>query len=59
LIVYLVIWWVLLKTPPVSETEFFVKVADAQVTFVHDQDGRVTHLLLRLSGNERKAKKID
>jgi CubicO group peptidase (beta-lactamase class C family) len=44
---------------PESETEFFVKVADTRVTFVHDQDGRATHLLLRLSGNERKAIKID
>jgi len=42
---------------PESETRFFLKVVDAQVTFVKDEQGRVTHLVLH-EGGDRTAKKI-
>jgi hypothetical protein len=41
-----------------SETKFFLKVVDAQITFVKDNTGRVTHLILRQGGAEQQAKKI-
>ena len=40
-----------------AEDRFFAKVADARVAFVRGDDGRVTHLVLRLSGREYKAAK--
>ena len=43
---------------PSSETEFFLKVIDAQVTFVKDQQGKVTHLILHQNGRNMEAKKI-
>jgi CubicO group peptidase (beta-lactamase class C family) len=42
---------------PESETKFFLKVVDAQVTFVKDDKGVVTHLILH-QGGDRTAKKI-
>src|SRR6266511_3325779 len=42
---------------PESETKFFLKVVDAQVTFVKDDKGAVTHLILH-QGGDQKAKKI-
>jgi hypothetical protein len=42
---------------PESETKFFLKVVDAKVTFVKDESGKVTHLILN-QGGERKAMKI-
>jgi CubicO group peptidase (beta-lactamase class C family) len=42
---------------PESETKFFLKVVDAQVTFVKDDKGVVTHLILH-QGGDQKAKKI-
>jgi hypothetical protein len=42
---------------PESETKFFLKVVDAQVTFVKDDKGAVTHLILH-QGGDRTAKKI-
>lgn len=42
---------------PESETKFFLKVIDAQVTFVKDASGKVTHLILH-QGGDREAKKI-
>jgi CubicO group peptidase (beta-lactamase class C family) len=42
---------------PESETKFFLKVVDAQVTFVKDDKGAVTHLILHQVG-DRTAKKI-
>jgi hypothetical protein len=44
---------------PESENRFFVKIADAQVSFAKDREGRVTHLLLLVSGNEQKATKVE
>lgn len=42
---------------PESETRFFMKIADVQFTFVKDDKGAVTHLILH-QGGEQKAKKI-
>lgn len=42
---------------PESETKFFLKIVDAQVTFVKDATGRVTHLVLH-QGEDREAKRI-
>ncbi|MCI0660807.1 MAG: serine hydrolase [Acidobacteria bacterium] len=42
---------------PESETKFFLKDVDAQVTFVKDEKGVVTHLILH-QGGDRKAMKI-
>lgn len=43
---------------PESETKFFLKVVDAKVTFVKDDTGKVTHLILH-QGGDQKAKKIN
>lgn len=42
---------------PESQTKFFLRVVDAQVTFVKDVTGRVTHLVLH-QGGDREAKRI-
>jgi CubicO group peptidase (beta-lactamase class C family) len=42
---------------PESDIKFFLKVVDAQVTFVKDDKGVVTHLILH-QGGDQKAKKI-
>jgi len=43
---------------PESETEFFYKVVNAQITFVKDNQGRVTDLILHQNGQNPKATKI-
>ena len=43
---------------PESETEFFLKGRDAQVTFIRDRKGQVTHALLRINGAPIRAKRI-
>lgn len=43
---------------PSSPTEFFLKVVDAQITFVKDASGAVTHLVLHQGGRDMPAKKI-
>jgi hypothetical protein len=43
---------------PESQTKFFVKVLDTQVTFVKDASGRVTHLILHQRG-DRIAKRMN
>lgn len=42
---------------PESETEFFLKVVDAQVTFVKE-NGKVTHLVLHQAGQNIKGKRV-
>lgn len=42
---------------PESETKFFLKVVDAQVTFVRDAGGKVTRLVLHQTG-DHEAKRI-
>lgn len=41
-----------------SETEFFITAADAQATFVKDEKGQVTGLILHQNGQNIPAKKI-
>lgn len=43
---------------PESETKFFLKVVNAKVTFVKDDKGKVTHLILH-QGGDQQAKKIE
>ncbi len=43
---------------PSSETEFFLKDVEAQITFVKDAQGRVTQLVLHQGGNDAPARKI-
>ncbi len=41
-----------------SETKFFSKIADANIMFVKDELGMITHLILRLNGREFRASKL-
>lgn len=41
-----------------SETQFFLKAIDAQITFVKDREGKVTRLILHQGGVDMEAKKI-
>ncbi len=43
---------------PESETDFFLTVVDAQITFVKDDKGQVTQAVLHQSGRNQAAKKI-
>ena len=43
---------------PESETIFFLKVVDAQIEFVKDASGAVTHLVLHQGGRDQKAPRI-
>jgi CubicO group peptidase (beta-lactamase class C family) len=43
---------------PESETDFFYKIVDAQVTFVKDKDGTVTGLVLHQGGRDAPGMKI-
>ena len=42
---------------PESETKFFAKVIDAQITFV-TEGGKVTHLILHQNGREQRAPRV-
>ena len=42
---------------PESETDFFLKVTDAQITFVKE-GGKVTHLILHQNDQDMKAKRV-
>ena len=41
-----------------SATEFFLRVVDAQITFVKNEQGQVTELILHQNGRNMPAKKI-
>jgi serine-type D-Ala-D-Ala carboxypeptidase/endopeptidase len=43
---------------PESETDFFYKVVDAQLTFVKDSTGAVTHVILHQNGRDQKVTKM-
>lgn len=43
---------------PSSDTEFFLKVVEAKVTFVKNEQGQVTELILNQNGRKMPAKKI-
>ena len=47
-----------IKIFPESETEFFLRVVDAQITFVLDDSGEVTELILPGTGPDRVAKRL-
>lgn len=44
---------------PESETEFFLKVVDAQITFVTDGEGRPIELILHHAGRDQHAKRTE
>jgi len=46
-----------LEVFPESETKFFLKAVDAQLTFVKDESGTVTHVILHQGGKDQKAQK--
>jgi CubicO group peptidase (beta-lactamase class C family) len=48
-----------LEVFPESETEFFLKVVDAQITFVRDGKGKVTEAVLHQGGRDMKAKRLE
>lgn len=41
-----------------TETDFFIEVVEAQVTFVKDDKGQVTHVVLHQNGRDQPARKI-
>ena len=43
---------------PMSESEFFYKVVDANITFERDDNGKVTNLVLHQNGKDMPATKI-
>ncbi len=43
---------------PTSETEFFLQVVDAQISFVREGDGTISQLILHQGGRDVPAKKI-
>jgi len=43
---------------PESETNFFYKIVDAQLTFVRDSSGKVTSLVLHQNGVDQTAKRV-
>jgi D-alanyl-D-alanine-carboxypeptidase/D-alanyl-D-alanine-endopeptidase len=47
-----------LRVYPSSETEFFYKAVDAQITFVKDSTGRVTGLVLHQGGRDIQGARI-
>ena len=44
---------------PRSETEFFFKIVNAQITFVKDNDGKITSLILKQAGMTMTGKKTE
>lgn len=48
-----------LEVFPESETKFFLKVADAQLTFVVGAEGRAEALILHQGGRDQRAEKVD
>lgn len=43
---------------PEGPRDFFLKVVDAQITFVADANGRATQLVLHQAGRDEPAKRI-
>lgn len=48
-----------LEIYPASETEFFLRVVDASVTFEKDKNGRATHVTLHQNGRDQKAPRME
>jgi D-alanyl-D-alanine-carboxypeptidase/D-alanyl-D-alanine-endopeptidase len=47
------------ETFPESETVFFLKVVDATITFVKDDKGKVTHIVIHQGGRDTTAKRVE
>ena len=47
-----------LEVFPESDTKFFLKLVDAQITFVKDDSGKVTYLILHQGGRDQKATRM-
>ena len=47
-----------IKIFPESETEFFLRVVDAQITFVLDYSGEVTELIVHENGADQVVKRL-
>ena len=43
---------------PESETDFFYKIVNAQISFVKNKDGDVTHLVIHQNGVDLQADKL-
>ena len=41
-----------------KETEFFLKIVDAQITFVKDDSGKVTAMILHQNGANPRGEKL-
>jgi D-alanyl-D-alanine-carboxypeptidase/D-alanyl-D-alanine-endopeptidase len=48
-----------LQIYPESDRDYFLKVVDAQITFVIDSNGRATELILHQGGMDQHAKRIE
>lgn len=44
---------------PEGKDEYFLKVVDAQITFVRDSQGRITELILHQGGEDHHAKRLE
>jgi hypothetical protein len=44
---------------PESEKDYFLKVADAQITFVTDDQGRASEMILHQNGRDMHGKRIE
>jgi CubicO group peptidase (beta-lactamase class C family) len=44
---------------PESDRDYFLKVVDAQITFVTDQQGRATELILHQGGRDQHARRVE
>jgi CubicO group peptidase (beta-lactamase class C family) len=44
---------------PESETDFFLKIADIGLTFVKDEQGKVTHMVVHQGGRDTRGKRLD
>jgi CubicO group peptidase (beta-lactamase class C family) len=48
-----------LELVPESETRFFIKIVDADVRFIKDAKGKVTHVVINRGKDEDKAERIE
>ena len=48
-----------LQIYPESDRDYFLKVIDAQITFVTDSNGRATELILHQGGMDQHAKRLE
>jgi len=44
---------------PESETKFFLKIIDAQITFIKNENGEIKEMILHQNGKDHPAKKIE